>query len=278
MNTLSLFDGMSCGQIALNQCGIRCDNYFASEVDPHTVKVTMANYPGTKQVGDVEKIDYWGLPKIDLLFGGSPCQGFSLMGKGLDFDDPRSRLFFAYLETLEILQPQYFLLENVRMKKEIQDQISKLLGVEPVLINSKYFVPQSRPRLYWTNLPVGAIPTEEKKLQDILEDWTETKYLIGEGQRRRLDTSKDLEKAFSKIDPEIAVCMTARQYANWKGTFVNDWQGLRRLTPVECERLQGVPDNYTNHVADCHRYKMLGNGWTVPVISHIFEGLKTEGF
>ena len=147
LNVLSLFDGMSCGQIALNRLGIEYNNYFASEIDPHAIKVTQHNYPNTKQIGSVTEVNGKDLPKIDLLFGGSPCQSFSNAGRGAGFDG-KSGLFWEYVRILKEVKPTYFLLENVKMKKEWQDIISEALGVEPIEINSKFFVPQNRPRLY----------------------------------------------------------------------------------------------------------------------------------
>ena len=136
MNVLSLFDGMSCGQIALNRAGIKYDNYFASEIDKHAINETMANFPNTIQLGDITKITATSLPKIDLLIGGSPCQGFSSAGKQLNFDDPRSKLFFEFVRILKETNPTYFLLENVKMKKEYEDVITYHIGVNPIIINS----------------------------------------------------------------------------------------------------------------------------------------------
>jgi len=153
INVLSLFDGMSCGQIALDKLGIEVDNYFASEIDKYAMQVTKHNYPNTKHIGDVTKVKGADLPKIDLLIGGSPCQGFSFAGKQLNFDDPRSKLFFEFVRLLEETKPKYFLLENVVMKQEYQDVISQHLGVKPILINSSLVSAQNRKRLYWTNIP-----------------------------------------------------------------------------------------------------------------------------
>ena len=136
MKVLSLFDGISCGQVALERAGIKVDNYFASEIDKYAIKVTQKNYPNTIQLGDVCNIKGNELPKIDLLIGGSPCQGFSFAGKQLNFNDPRSELFFEFVRILKEVKPKYFLLENVKMKKEYQNVISKHLGVEPIEINS----------------------------------------------------------------------------------------------------------------------------------------------
>lgn len=152
-NVLSCFDGMSCGQIALERAGIKVDNYFASEIDKYSMTVTKANYPNTKHIGNVVDVKADDLPDIDLLIGGSPCQGFSFAGKQLNFEDPRSALFFEFVRLLKETKPKYFLLENVRMKKEHENIISKHLGVDPILINSATITAQNRPRLYWTNIP-----------------------------------------------------------------------------------------------------------------------------
>src|SRR5574344_907491 len=133
-SVLSLFDGISCGQIALNRVGIEYDNYFASEIDKHAIKVTQTNYPNTIQLGDVTKVKGSDLPKIDLLIGGSPCQGFSFAGKGLNFEDPRSKLFFEFVRLKNETRPKYWMLENVKMKVEHQNIISEILGVKPILI------------------------------------------------------------------------------------------------------------------------------------------------
>ena len=332
MNVLSLFDGMSCGQIALNKAGIKYHNYFACEIDKYAIQVAQENFPDTVQLGDVTEVGTsksWsqgkeigvlvapcrGHHRIDLLMGGSPCQGFSFAGKQLNFDDPRSKLFFEFVRLKDSLQPKYFLLENVKMKKESQDIITEYLGVEPIEINSSLFSAQSRRRLYWTNIPFDKqIQDKGIVLKDILEDLPFSEipnYLNNKWcGRRRGDMVKS-------ITDDKAHCLTASM---WKGqipTFVKKpiqvgeatnikgfdvikrvyspegksptlttMQGghrepkvaiedelYRKLTPLECERLQTVPDNYTNHVSKTQRYKMLGNGWTVDVVSHIFEGM-----
>ena len=170
LNVLSLFDGMSCGQIALERAGFKIDKYFVAEIDKYAMKVTQANYPDTIQLGDVRNIKADDLPKIDLLIGGSPCQGFSFAGKQLNFDDPRSKLFFEFVRLLKEAKPKYFLLENVRMKQEYQDVISKLLGVEPIMINSCLVSAQNRKRFYWTNIPDIKQPKDcGILLKDIIE-------------------------------------------------------------------------------------------------------------
>lgn len=153
INVLSLFDCISCGQIALERAGIKVDNYYASEIDKHSIQVTKHNYPNTKHIGDVKQVKGGDLPKIDLLIGGSPCQGFSFAGKQLNFDDPRSNLFFEFVRLLKETKPKYFLLENVKMKKEYQEVITGLLGVQPIEINSSLLTAQNRKRIYWTNIP-----------------------------------------------------------------------------------------------------------------------------
>lgn len=179
MKVLSLFDGMSCGQIALNRLGVKYSAYYASEIDKNAIKVTMSNYPNTIQLGDITKVNGYDLPKIDLLIGGSPCQGFSFAGKGLNFDDPRSKLFFEYVRLLKETNPKYFLLENVKMKKEHQDVISYYLVVKPILINSSLVSAQNRERLYWTNIPNVSQPKDNGIiLKDIVCGYIDEKIVI----------------------------------------------------------------------------------------------------
>ena len=319
MNVLSLFDGMSCGQIALNRAGIKYDNYYASEIDKHAIKVTMANYPNTIQLGSVLDVKASDLPKIDLLIGGSPCQGFSIAGKQLNFDDPRSKLFFEFVRLLRECNPKYFLFENVKMKKEYQDIISERLGVEPIHINSNVFSAQDRKRSYWTNIIFSALPIENKStVEDILESEVDIKYCIepkrsvvildnevkkrnigfigSDSQGNRIYTIHGKSVCLcggAKTDLYALPCLTpdrtekrqnGRRFKpphskfytltamDKHGVLTNNF--IRKLTPLECERLQTVPENYTSIVSDNQRYKMLGNGWTVDVIAHIFKGIK----
>jgi site-specific DNA-cytosine methylase len=262
---------MSCGQIALDQLGINVHTYLASEIDQQAIKVTQANYPNTIQLGDITKVKGKDLPKIDLLIGGSPCQGFSFAGKQLNFDDPRSKLFFEFVRLLKELKPKYFLLENVGMKKESEDVITKYLGVDPIEINSSLMTAQLRKRLYWTNIPNVTVPKDQGiYLKDIIESGyvdTNKSYCIdacyGKGS--------NLRAYFKKARRQIV-------FDDINGTKEGIWDGdsykYRLLTPTECEKLQGVPVGYTDHVAKTHRYHMLGNGWSVPVIKHIFKNLK----
>jgi len=306
MNVLSLFDGMSCGQIALDQLGIKVKNYFAAEIDKYAIKVAQANYPDMIHLGDVRNVQPDDLPEIDLLIGGSPCQGFSFAGKQLNFDDPRSKLFFEYVRLLKALKPKYFLLENVRMKKESMDVITEMLGVEPVAINSNLVSAQNRHRLYWTNIPMDGIPEDRGiVLSDILEDGCtdrdkshciDANYFKGgnlksyfEKHRRQLVFSTDgmchvgdadlkghgyNKRVYHPAGKGPSLCASSGGNLEPK-TYV-DPDAWRKLTPLECERLQTVPEGYTAHVSNTQRYRMLGNGWTVEVIKHIMSGIDTH--
>lgn len=429
ITVLSLFDGMSCGQLALQKLGIKVKQYYAAEIDKYAIQVTQHNFPNTIQLGDVTKVFAKDLPKIDLLIGGSPCQGFSFAGKQLAFDDPRSKLFFEFVRLKNDCNPAYFMLENVKMKKEFEIIISKYMGVAPIEINSALLSAQNRVRLYWTNIanePYGlfgdmqcAIPQPKDKgilLRDILESDVPDKYYLSEkmlqyfsnraanfnqgkvnvreeeGKASCLTSSMascDISDNFIKVDTNLrkAVnhdkancftaggnsgglhsdmtlivasrgrnpenpksresglnteqmleprydgktnCLTSVQKDNLvmhipeatKKGFIEVKPGecfdfenpksetrrgrkmedksnclmaketdfmqftkdgkIRRLTPTECERLQTVPDGYTSIVSDTQRYRMLGNGWTVDVIAHIFSFMalqkpKSEG-
>lgn len=295
MNVLSLFDGMSCGRIALERSGIKVDNYFASEIDKHAIKVTQHNYPNTTQLGNVLDYKNWDLPEIDLLIGGSPCQDLSKIkskdGKGLDGE--KSKLFFTYYRALEKFKPKYFLLENVVMNKEDESIITKMLGVEPTLIDSGDFSAQNRPRLYWTNIPFSEVDFKsDLVLNDIMQPLSDiaSKYIYDEeleivnghqkrvygtlnkryenGKRRMTDTTSRVYSPFHKSGTLTAVSGGHQEKKVYQNGIV------RKLTPLEYERLQTVEEGYTSICSDSQRYKMLGNGWTVDVIAHIFKGLK----
>jgi DNA (cytosine-5)-methyltransferase 3A len=474
MNVLSLFDGMSCGQQALERAGFKVDNYFASEIDKYAIQVTMANYPNTKQLGSVINVDGYSLPKIDILIGGSPCQSFSFAGKrkgmstkdeqeiltlehylqlkaeGFEFEG-QSYLFWEYMRLLNETKPKYFLLENVMMGDKWEKVLSKAIGVKPIMINSALISAQNRQRLYWTNIglaPAGLFgdletTIEQPKdkgilLKDVLESEVDSKYFLSEKAIKYVTDETRMKKRFTQdasiSDKSLTHC--AKNQTNNCGDFVvvhnmmprssttgkggsgrlsrtdgktycldtgttnaveivamrgrnpdnpksresglptvqmlesrsdgktnclttvqkdnlvreviqlnpskesggkqpyqqnriydkngispalcadksdllvygcdfrkdeglrfrdngksgtlaararNDEscgqlasinQNIRRLTPIECERLQTVKDNYTNHVSDSQRYKMLGNGWTVDVIAHFFKYMK----
>jgi DNA-cytosine methyltransferase len=339
MKVLSLFDGMSCGRIALDQLGIPVEKYYASEIDKYAMQVSAANYPDIEQVGDICNLDPKDYQDVSLMLAGSPCQGFSFAGKQLAFDDPRSALFFEFIRLLKEIKPKYFLLENVRMKKEflqvISEQVSECypeitFGIEPIFINSSLLSAQSRQRYYWTNIPGIQEPEDQGiVLRDILEDNPENEFYYSKksrdymergnekwqqaGKRRadRYEQSADKEKSFTitanwhkgvpynyfkETKPkQIGIATdinghdilkrvyspdgkspTITAHAGKDSVAVNEDLTWRKLTPLECERLQTVPDDYTNHVSNTQRYKMLGNGWTVEVIKHIFQNMEVE--
>jgi len=296
-NVLSLFDGMSCGQIALNRAGITYDNYYASEIDKHAIKVTQHNYPNTIQLGDITKINGSDLPKIDLLIGGSPCQGFSFSGKQLNFDDPRSKLFFEFVRLVKECQPKYWLLENVVMKKEFEQVITEQLGVEPVKINSSLVSAQNRVRLYWANFDIVEPKDRGIKLNDILEDVEtlgQTTNLnkatilgrrlndkgIREDYNKNIPITQCLEVRASNRDKSNCITTVAKDnvlttmpIGRHPDAFKNKLP-FRYFTTKEYCRLQTVPDDYFDGVATENQIrKMIGNGWTVDVIAHIFQGL-----
>jgi len=320
MNVLSLFDGMSCGQIALEKLGIPIKNYFAAEIDKYAMQVAKSNYPDMVHLGDVQNIKTSGTHlmdefdcghKIDLLIGGSPCQGFSFAGKQLNFDDPRSQLFFEYVRLLKALKPKYFLMENVKMKKESMDIITEYLGVEPIEINSNLVSAQNRKRLYWTNIPMEGLPEDKGiMLKDILEpvEQIDDAYYYSDKSIAYMERGNDkwqqagarrADRYTQTPDTKKAFTITANFHKGVPYNYFDDvrdkskcvrsggrgsydrheWDSvdthhIRKLTVTECERLQTVPDGYTCGVSNTQRYKMLGNGWTVDVVKHIFEGLK----
>jgi DNA-cytosine methyltransferase len=385
MKVLSLFDGMSCGMIALDRLGIKVDTYYASEVDKYAIEVSQNNYPEIIQIGDVCNIKAEDYQDIDLILAGSPCQGFSFAGKQLAFDDPRSSLFFEFVRLLKKIKPKYFLLENVNMKKEFLDVISEQVsscypelpfGIERIKINSALVSAQNRVRWYWTNIP-GVDQPEQRGivLRDILEYRLEdntnaipdksqtiksqyyksskanfkrsgTFHATGIPKKETHDTPKQiataidvnghdiLKRVYSEDgkSPVVTTCgggntepkvvvqsyrevrteeakrlrreskqKTGKDHTPFRakkivpredekvGTVTpglnNDhmisltkdkYQEVywRKLTPLECERLQTAPDNYTNLVSNTQRYKMLGNGWTIEVITHILKNME----
>lgn len=309
---LSLFDGISGGQIALERAGIKVDNYYASEIEPNAIKITHKNYPNTIQIGNVENVSYkdgvlysengeFEVGEIDLLIGGSPCTGLSLSGKLLNFDDPRSKLYFEFERLLNEVNPKYFLLENVKMQKESEDVITKGTGVEPILINSNLVSAQNRSRLYWTNIPNVTQP-EDRNIQweDIKEHGElDTLYTQGDkkiiipnngeqglaAMRGRYVFDEDLDKKITKQfiefrkDNKTNTLTTVRKdniavpYKLPNKVLASEFY-YRYLTVLECERLQTLPEGYTEGVKDSHRFKMIGNGWNIDTVAHIFKGLK----
>lgn len=304
MRVLSLFDGMSCGQVALQRVGIKIEEYVASEIDSPAMFVAQKNFPNIRHVGDVRALNASKFGDFDLLLGGPPCQSFSKLGKRTNFSDPRGQLLFEYQRILEEVQPKYFLLENVGMKKEWEDKVSEMLGVKPIVINSNLVSAQNRKRLYWTNLNIKLPEDELVELSDI-EDVFGTspvtivdpnKYGIGKYvyytedvpmcfTERRTEEAKKIRKEYREkhgkdFCPRRAKEMVPRtdKKANClttsltrEHTMLDSELRFRMLTVTECERLQTLDDGYTEGVPDSQRLKMIGNGWTVDVIKHILS-------
>lgn len=270
MNVFSTFDGIACGYVALNLAGIKVDNYIASEIDNDAIKVAITNFPNIVEIGDIRGVD--SVSNIDLLIGGSPCQSLSLLGDGSRFDG-KSGIFYEFVRLKNEINPRWFLFENVGMRKADEFEISKQLGVWPIKINSNLVMPQSRPRLYWTNIDVKFMPPRRNvRLCDLLGA-DDDNYVQSEKWHKWFGRKSDdaIRRGMIRVDPSVACCLTARMYKNYYGNFITTPKGIRRLSEIECERLQGLPDNYTSGVDMWKRYQLLGNSWTVNVISHIFS-------
>lgn len=278
-NVLSLFDGMSCGQIALNRAGIKYDNYYASEIKKHAIKVTQHNYPNTIQLGDVTKIKSEDLPKIDLLIGGSPCQDFSQANKErLGLKGEKSSLFFEYVRLLNELKPKYFLLENVSMDDYSYQFISETLGKYPVNINSELVSAQIRQRSYWTNIGpeyldlfgnrYSMIPQPKNKgitFQSILENGYTDRIkarCILESESRPLISKDKLYRRYNELGFINIVFDNQKCEHN---------ENIRILMQIELEKLQTVPEGYTSVLKRNDAACLLGDGLTVDVIAHIFS-------
>lgn len=278
MNILSLFDGISCGQLALQRAGIKYSQYFASEIDDNAVHVTQHHFPDTIQLGDATKIQGMNLPKIDLLIGGSPCQGFSYSGSRMNFSDSRSQLFFEFVRLVDEASPTHFILENVMMKKEWQDTISQYMNVEPVEINSSLVSAQHRRRLYWTDFPTIAFPGDcGITFGDIREHNVDFKYYYPKSAMAWFSgmvgvLNKDVKMLGDESKTPTLTASTGYSRERFYG--IEDVMGIRRMTPLEYERAQTLPDNYTAMLSDNQRYKTIGNGWTVDVVACLLEGFK----
>jgi site-specific DNA-cytosine methylase len=281
---LSLFDGISCGQHTLQRLGIQVDAYYASEVEPHAIRLTKHNFPDTIHLGDVQKVRYadgvlqsecgtFNVPRIDLLIGGSPCQGFSQIGQQLNFEDSRSKLIMDYFRLLEEVKPRFFLLENVRMKAEHSAYITWKLapyGATLHQIDAKKWSAQLRKRLYWTNIKFDLPPDDKTAtMQNLIGDGYEGTFSKGHGY-----FAGGLRPHAKKMN-----CLTA--CGNWHYKHYVVQHGERRSFVVEeAEQLMGVSVGFTHGdgtISKCWRFRMLGNGWSVPVISVIFSGLKDIG-
>lgn len=285
MKVISLFDGISCGRVALEKAGINVEEYISYEIDRSAIKISKKNWPDIVQKGDVELADFYKYEGYDLLIGGSPCQSLSLMMHNRDGLDGKSKLFFEFLRAKEEIKPKYFFFENVSSMDETSELvISELLGCTPIRINSEDFSAQYRPRSYWTNIPVNMNYEKSKELLcDILEDEVDEKYFYQDYKINNFDPTKVLVGYLDSISyrntssvyntnakiPTLLASGTGKNKA--KKIYIDN--KVRVLTPIECERLQNLPDNYTAGISESKRYSTLGNGWTVNVIAHIFSGL-----
>ncbi len=309
MKVLSLFDGLSGGHISLDRAVVKVDKYYASEIDKYAMQVTMKNYPDTIQVGSVINLTDEQLAEmdIDLLIGGSPCQGFSLIGKltgsatkcgkevatledylalkRMNFEfDGQSYLFWEYIRVLNIVKPKYFLLENVRINHKWLPMFNKAIGVKPVIINSALVSAQNRVRYYWTNIPDVEQPENKNiVLSDILYD--KDVLPVSESSAIKYAPYKgDFVDPYNKTNLKGNKSTTLRTNSSNGNMWIKDIDSsvvgkhpaYRRLHPIECERLQTMPDGYTDWVSNSQRYKMIGNGFTIDVIAHIFKGLKDK--
>jgi DNA (cytosine-5)-methyltransferase 3A len=290
MKVLSLFDGISCGRIALERANIPIEKYYASEIDKYAIQVSNKNYPDIIHIGDITKLDFNEYKDIDLIIGGSPCQDLSNYkydrGEVKGLDGKKSSLFYYYVKALKTIKPKYFLLENVAsMQQKWIDVISNELGVKPVLIESSLVSAAERHRLYWTNIKIDVLQDKNLKLKDIMQSNVEEKYFYKDkyafefhGVDKKVCATLMLNghrQAKEVYSPNFK-CNTLLCDGNGGNLVKKVWdkEQVRKLTPVEYERLQNIPDNYTDCVADSRRYTAIGNGWTVDVISHILGGIK----
>ena len=284
INVLSLFDGISCGQIALERTGIKVNNYYASEIDKHAIKVTQHNYPNTIQLGDVTKWKEWNIEwsKVNLLTAGFPCQAWSLAGKQGGISDPIGALAITLFEIFEHIKKENlnfcFLFENVKMKKQYLTYLNTLFNIDQIEINSSFVSAQHRKRLYWSNIVVEKrIEDKNLTLKDILDNNVEEKYNSRFYKKKEGTLSyKKSRKNIRTIHEKSKTLLTGGHGISNSGStniFFND-DFIRIPTPRECERLQTLPENYTNiGITDAQRYHCIGNGWTVDVIAHIFSHL-----
>lgn len=282
MKVLSLFGGIECGRVALDELGIHVDKYYSSEIDPYAIKVSSKNYPDIIHLGDATKWQDWNLnwEDIDVLLAGFPCQAWSIAGTQGGVLDERGKLLYTMMDILNhirIKNPNIkFLFENVKMKKEFADLVNETIGVNPIEINSRLLTGQNRPRVYWTNIEGVTTPTDQGiLLKDILEDEVDEKYTLSDkavDYMSRLRNGKPRWEYHRNPLNGKAACLTANMF---KGVPYGVIQELnRKLTPLECERLQGLKGGYTEGISSTQRYKCIGNGWSVPVIKHILKNLK----
>jgi DNA (cytosine-5)-methyltransferase 3A len=277
MNVLSLFDGISCGQIALNRANIPYDNYYASEIKPHAIKCTLDNYPNTIQLGDILNLKGSDLPKIDLLIGGSPCKGISRLNKNQEgLEHSESRLFWEYIRLLDEVKPKYYLLENTHGNKEATNTITETLGINPISINSKLVSAQNRPRYYWTNIPDIKQPLDKGITTNDIFDYSGV--LADECRVRWLNSEsgkKSIKNGYTKVNPyPKSGCLTALGHKKWNENYLYRDGVYRYLSQNEIEKLQTLPVGYTKILSYNEAYDCIGDGWTVDVIAHILKNIE----
>jgi DNA (cytosine-5)-methyltransferase 3A len=277
MNVLSLFDGISCGQIALNRANISYDNYYASEIKPHAIKCTLDNYPNTIQLGGILNLKGSDLPKIDLFIGGSPCKGISRLNKNQEgLEHSESRLFWEYIRLLDEVKPKYYLLENTHGNKEATNTITETLGIKPISINSKLVSAQNRPRYYWTNIPDIKQPLDKGITTNDIFDYSGV--LADECRVRWLNSEsgkKSIKNGYTKVNPyPKSGCLTALGHKKWNENYLYRDGVYKYLSQTEIEKLQTLPIGYTKILSYDEAYDCIGDGWTVDVIAHIFKNIE----
>lgn len=287
MKVLSLFDGISCGMVALERAGIPVERYVAYEIEPNAIKISKKNYPQIEHCGDVTTADFTQYKGFDLLIGGFPCQDLSINKRNREgLNGARSGLFFELVRAIEEAKPKYFLVENnYKMPEEDKNIISETLGVQPILIDSAVISAQSRKRLYWTNIPNVFVPYDRHiHIKDILENCADVEDLTSitnfNGRVEKL-SNKPLrigtigkggqgERVYSVLGKTTTLTANGGGRGAKAGLYFINGK-VRKPTPLECERAQTLPDNYTEGISDTQRYTVIGNGWTVDVIAHIFS-------
>lgn len=280
MNVLSLFDGIGCGFLALKRLGITTTLKLSSEIEPTATTISSRHFPEIKHLGDVKSIDPETLPKIDLVLGGPPCQSFSVAGDGKGFTDLRGRLFYDYLRFLIYLKPKYFLMENVPMTEKDSEVITSSLGVIPLPLNSNCFSAQNRLRYYWTNIPLTPQPALSKLIIANVMEWNGLSWdsnYTSISKPIRTGTVKNGgqgDRIYSPFGKSPTLSASSGGTAGPCNFLIGTQDHWRKLSILEVERLQTLPDNYTKGVSEPKRRKLIGNCWTVDVISWILSHME----
>lgn len=303
MIVLSLFDGISCGQVALERVGIKIDKYFASEIKKHAIKVTQLHYPNTIQIGDVRNVSYnngilhtdngdFDVGKIDILMGGSPCQDFSASrtflrkDRAYGLDGDRSGLFYEWLRIREECKPRYWLLENVKMRNNAKKELDDCIGVKGVEINSSLVSFQNRIRYYWTNIS-NVIPPKDRGIN--FQDYKDKDYeyckqfkcpvnktCIRAWNDGKGPEGNSMRHCINVTYAEKIGTLRTKQYRIPNSGLVEFDNFCRFLTRREIELAQTLPIGYTDCLSYNQMQDVCGDGWTVDVIAHIFKGLKED--